>query len=112
MLRQIANILFVALACCFAFWLVWSSLDFQECIKGYSQNENSPERLEKPVGRISVSVIRRYAETAGAEPVIGPSRGPVRPTRSTDLRRFVAEGGDPASGLRDLRDLVSAARRA
>jgi hypothetical protein len=63
MLRQIANILFVALACCFAFWLVWSSLDFQECIKGYSQNENSPERLEKGLSAFvsSFPVLRRCA---------------------------------------------------
>ena len=48
-MRQVASFCFVVLACCLAFWLVWSSLDFQECIKSYSQNETPAEHLEKGV---------------------------------------------------------------
>jgi hypothetical protein len=63
MLRQIANVCFIALFIFLSFWVMWSSLDFQECIKGQNQNDRGSQHLEEGVSVFVVSplALRRCA---------------------------------------------------
>lgn len=59
------SVLFVGLLLALGFWILWTSLDFQECIKAYGTSDPSDQHLNKSISRI-VSSVLTWRHCAGA----------------------------------------------
>ncbi|MGO8912029.1 MAG: hypothetical protein ACLQDM_22250 [Bradyrhizobium sp.] len=60
-----ASAFFGGLVLAVTFWILWTSLDFQECVKSYGQYDPAAEHLEKGSSRI-IATLLTYRHCAGA----------------------------------------------
>lgn len=59
------SVLFVGLLLALGFWILWTSLDFQECVKTYGSDDPSSQYLKQGGSRV-VSTILTWRHCAGA----------------------------------------------
>lgn len=65
MLKRISTLLFGALVVCAFALILWTSLDFQQCIKSYGQNDPADDYLKKGIS-FFIGYFPSYRHCIGA----------------------------------------------